>query len=155
MTLTASVRTHNIACNYCRLERSSLSETARDFSDSDSRRHPSVTGSKWRPNEQRLRGSSAGRARRSKRRGGRLVPTSFARRLIFLPRQALADDQKLRGGRRGDHRRILGFETRHSNRTDEAGGVNFRAAPRTHLAKKTAPFRRRTNEADIAEALDP
>src|SRR5580692_11239245 len=58
--------------------------------------------------------------RRSERRSGRIVPTSFARRLTVLPRQALTDDQKLRGGRGGAHRRILGFETRHSNRADES-----------------------------------
>ena len=94
-------------------------------------------------------------AQSSKRRSGRLAPKSCARHLIFLRRDALADDQKLRGGRRRDHRRIFGFEARNSNRADESSELNLREGRRTHLGQEPRPFRRRADEADIAEALDP
>ena len=58
----------------------------------------------------------------------------LARGADFFRRKLLADDQELRGGRSGDHRRVLQFEARHANRADEAGELNLRKARRTHLA---------------------
>ena len=41
------------------------------------------------------------------------------------------------------------------DRADKAGELNLREARRTHLAQEPRPFRRRADESDIAEALDP
>src|ERR1700727_1809018 len=99
----------------------------------------SATGNGAR-NERRLSGVvRAGQPDALKRRSRRLVSTSWAGRVILLRRQPLADDEKLRGGRGGDHRRFLGFKPWHSNRAHEPGELDLRKARRTHLAQETRP----------------
>ena len=42
-----------------------------------------------------------------------------------------------------------------SRSTDKPGELNLGEPRRTHLAQKPRPFRRRADQSDIAEALDP